>query len=83
MDLGEEKDKEVKLTAAEVKKYEARFTQLVVRFSNLQLKECIGKGEVVYKYLFHKSGINLRIFCVIYVLKKQFVFACRCIWQGV
>ena len=47
MDPGEEKE-EVKLTAAEVKKYEARFTQLVVRFSDLQLKECIGKGELIY-----------------------------------
>ena len=36
----------MKLTVAEVKKYEERFTQLVVRFSDLQLKECIGKGEL-------------------------------------
>ena len=34
----------VKLTAAEVKKYEAQFSQSVVRFSSLHLNECIGKG---------------------------------------
>ena len=45
---GEEEGEEVKLTAAEVKKYEAQFSQLVVQFSSLLLKECIGKG--VYRY---------------------------------
>ena len=39
-----EVDEEVKLTAAEVKKYEAQFSQLVVQFTSLQLNECIGKG---------------------------------------
>ena len=48
-----EKKGEVKLSAAEVKKYEAQFSQLVVQFSNLQLNECIGKGipsHVLLKY---------------------------------
>ena len=45
-DDGEEKEEEVKLTVAEVKKYEAQFSQLVVQFSSLQLKECIGKGVI-------------------------------------
>ena len=44
MGPGEEEEEVVKLSAAEVKKYEARFSQSVVRFSNLQIKECIGKG---------------------------------------
>ena len=44
-DDGEE-EKEVKLTAAEVKKYETQFSHLVVQFSSLQLKECIGKGII-------------------------------------
>ena len=48
MDPAEVKEEEVKLTAAEVKKYEAQFTQLVVRFSDLQLKECIGKGKLLH-----------------------------------
>ena len=43
-DPGEEEEEIVKLSAAEVHKYEAEFSQLVVQFSNLQLKECIGKG---------------------------------------
>ena len=41
----EEEEDIVKLSAAEVKKYEAQFSQSVVRFSNLQLNECIGKGR--------------------------------------
>ena len=45
-DPGEEEEKIVKLSAAEVHKYEAEFSQLVVQFSNLQLKECIGKGAL-------------------------------------
>ena len=47
MDHGEKEEDVVRLSAAEVKKYEARFSQLVVRFSNLQIKECIGKGELM------------------------------------
>ena len=41
----------VKLSAAEVKKYEARFSQSVVRFSNLQFNESIGEG--IYKYMYN------------------------------
>ena len=40
----EEGEDVVKLSAAEVKSYEARFSQSVVRFSNLQINECIGTG---------------------------------------
>ena len=46
MDPGEEIEEAVKLSAAEVKKYEARFSESVVRFSNLQIKECIGEGII-------------------------------------
>ena len=42
---GEEKDG-IRLTAAEVKKYETRFSQTVVSFSNLQFNESIGKGII-------------------------------------
>ena len=45
-----EKEGEVKLSAAEVRKYEAQFSQLVVKFSNLQLNECIGKGILSHNY---------------------------------
>ena len=45
---GEEEEEVIRLSAAEVKKYEARFSQSVVRFSSLQLKECIGKGLIAY-----------------------------------
>ena len=43
---GEEEEEVVRLSAAEVKKYETRFTQSVVRFSSLQINESIGKGIV-------------------------------------
>ena len=43
IDSSEERE-EVKLTAADIKMYEARFSQLVVQFSKLQFNECIGKG---------------------------------------
>ena len=46
-DSGEEEEEIVKLSAAEVHKYEAEFSQLVVQFFNLQLKECIGKGTYI------------------------------------
>ena len=45
-DLGEEDEKKVKLSATDVKKYEAQFSKLVVQFSNLQINECIGKGKI-------------------------------------
>ena len=45
-DLGEEEEEVVRLSAAEVKKYEARFTQSVVRFSSLLINECVGKGMI-------------------------------------
>jgi hypothetical protein len=41
---GDEEEEVVKLSAADIKKYEARFAQTVVKFSKLQLNECIGKG---------------------------------------
>ena len=44
LDHSEDEEEVVRLSAAEVKKYEARFSQSVVRFSNLQINECIGKG---------------------------------------
>ena len=43
---GEEEEEVVKLSAADIKKYEARFAQTVVKFSKLQLNECIGKGII-------------------------------------
>ena len=46
MEYDEEEEEVVKLSRAEVKKYKAQFSQLVVQFSNLQLKECIGKGKL-------------------------------------
>ena len=49
-DPGEEEEEVVKLSAAEVRKYEARFSQSVVRFSNLQIKECIGEGIIITLY---------------------------------
>ena len=56
---------EVKLTAAEVKKYEARFTQLVVRFSDLQLKECIGKGELInVEKIVYMHTVKTRYVCL-------------------
>ena len=45
-DDDEEVKEEVRLTAAEVKKYKAQFSQLEVQFSSLQLNECIGKGII-------------------------------------
>ena len=48
VDPSEEEEEVVRLSAAEVKKYEARFSQSVVRFSNLQINECIGKGTTTY-----------------------------------
>ena len=50
--VGEEEG-EVKLSAAEIKEYEAQFSQLIVQFSNFQLNECIGKGifsHILLKY---------------------------------
>ena len=38
----------VRLTAAEVKKYESQFSQAVVRFSNLQFNESVGEGINTY-----------------------------------
>ena len=65
MDLSEEEEEVVRLSAAEVKKYEARFSQSVVRFSNLQINECIGKGTTAYiciillKYaILHQCHVN-------------------------
>ena len=49
-DPGKEMEEVVKLSTAEVKKYEAQFSQSVVRFSNLQLKECIGEGIIITLY---------------------------------
>ena len=49
-DPGEEEGEVVILSAAEVKKYEARFSQSVVRFSSLQMNECVGKGMNTYNY---------------------------------
>ena len=45
-DDSEKVEEEVRLTAAEVKKYKAQFSQLVVQFPSLQLNECIGKGII-------------------------------------
>ena len=45
-DPGEEEEEIVRLSAAEVKKYEARFTPSVVRFSSLKMNECVGKGMI-------------------------------------
>ena len=45
-DPGEEEEEVVRLSAAEVKKYEAQFSQSVVRFPSLQINECIGKGTI-------------------------------------
>ena len=47
----EEDEETVKLSAADVKKYEAKFSQSVVRFSNLHFNECIGKGIIIYTLL--------------------------------
>ena len=65
MDLSEEEEEVVRLSAAEVKKYEARFSQSVVRFSKLQINECIGKGTTTYictmllKYaILHQCHVN-------------------------
>ena len=46
MDCHEEEGEVVKLSAADIKKYEARFSQLVVQFSKLQINECVGKGKI-------------------------------------
>ena len=47
MDCHEEEEEVVKLSAADIKKYEARFSQLVVQFSKLQFNECVGKGKII------------------------------------
>ena len=46
MDCHEEKEEVVKLSAVDIKKYEARFSQLVVQFSKLHFSECVGKGKL-------------------------------------
>ena len=51
---GEEKEG-IRLTAAEVKKYETRFSQSVVSFPNLQFHESIGKGISSYIIYVHNS----------------------------
>ena len=65
-DYQEESNKVVKLSAAEIKKYEAQFAQSVVRFSNIQLNECIGKGIVLQLEPSNKQTSGL--------------LTCRCIW---
>ena len=65
-DYQEERNKVVKLSAAEIKKYEAQFAQSVVRFSNIQLNVCIGKGITLQLEPSNKQTSGL--------------LTCRCIW---
>ena len=46
MDCHEKMEEVVKLSAVDIKKYEARFSQLVVQFSKLHFNECVGKGKL-------------------------------------
>ena len=46
---GDEEEEAVKLSAADVKKYEAKFSQLVVQFSNLNFIESVGEGNIMFK----------------------------------
>ena len=59
MDPGEEEEEVVKLSAADIKKYEARFSQLVVQFSKLQFNECIGKGKLHNYYGLYQHCISV------------------------
>ena len=47
-DHGDEEEEVVKLSAADIKKYEAKFSQTVVKFSNLQINETVGEGMFSY-----------------------------------
>ena len=79
IDRDEKEKKVVKLSAAEVKSYETRFSQSVVKISNLQLNECIGKGTttwviIVYKasqqrkkYIVYLESFNKRILALVYM----------------
>ena len=50
----DEEEEEVKLTAAEIKKYKARFSQSIIQFSKLQFNESAGEGIAnIHVHAFH------------------------------
>ena len=53
-ECSDEEEADVKLSAADVQKYEAKFSQLVVQFSNLNFNESLGEGIISYLNIFNQ-----------------------------